>query len=74
MIYIVIIFMVTMQVCPLFPNITNKVKKKMCGPCVSFEILYYQISNVVTSTPRSDVKYLFFIKKDNSAFQHADIF
>ena len=32
MIYIV---MVTMQVGSYFPNITNKVKKIMCGACVS---------------------------------------
>ena len=29
--------MVTMQVDSQFPNITNKVKKKTHGPCISFE-------------------------------------
>ena len=38
MIYIVTIFMVTMQVGSYLPNVTNKVKKKMCGACVLFEI------------------------------------
>ena len=40
MIYIVTIFMVTMQVGLYFPNITNKVKNKTCGSCVSFEICW----------------------------------
>ena len=31
--------MVTMQVGSYFPNITNKVKKKLCGACVLFEYL-----------------------------------
>ena len=39
MIYIVTIFMVTMQVGSQFPNKTNKVKKKTCVTCVSFEIV-----------------------------------
>ena len=30
--------MVTMQVVSYFPNMTNKVKKKKCGPCISYEI------------------------------------
>ena len=38
MIYIVTIYMVTMQLGSKFPIIINKVKKKMCGACVSFEI------------------------------------
>ena len=37
MIHIVTIFMVTMQLGSKFPKITNKVRKKMCGACVSFK-------------------------------------
>ena len=37
MIYIVTIYILTMQVGSQFPNIINKEKKKMCGACVSFK-------------------------------------
>ena len=37
MIYIVTIFIVTMQVVSYFLNITNNEKKKMCWACVSFK-------------------------------------
>ena len=30
----------------IVPNITNKVKKKMCGPCISFEIFKIDIDQL----------------------------
>ena len=35
--------MITMQVGSYFPNMTNKVKKKKCGPCISYEIFMLDI-------------------------------
>ena len=42
-IYIVTIFMVTIQVGSYFPNMTNKVKKKKFGPCISNEMFSIKV-------------------------------
>ena len=54
MIYIVTIFMVTMQV---VPNITNKVKEKTCGPCVSFRI-FFILSNEKKTDNQIKIKFI----------------
>ena len=50
MIYIVTIFMLTMQVGSKFPNITYTVKKKICEPCISFKFYYLQITILAECT------------------------
>ena len=58
MIYIVTIFMVKMQVGSQFPNIPNKVKKKMCGACVSFNISLQNISKPKETATNADLNKL----------------
>ena len=59
MIYIITSFMLTMQVGLKFPNITNTVKKKTCGPSISFAIFIYT---------NSLIKYLHFAYYDSAYF------
>ena len=42
-----------MQVGSQFPNITNNVKKKMCGPCVSYKKIYWPFWRSTISSLKS---------------------
>ena len=64
MIYIVTIFMLTMQVGSEFYNKTYKVKKKMCGACVSFRKNFMHFCQVLFLVVRMGSQLLF-----NCSFQ-----
>ena len=63
MIYIVTIFMVTMQVGSQFPNITNKVKMKMCGPCVSFRNFFPSHQSFLIESCQQECHYINILKQ-----------